>query len=39
VFVPLAVLYRHKPLKLDYLGAALCILGAVYSVFRSPGTT
>jgi hypothetical protein len=28
-----------KPLKLDYLWAAACILGAVYFVFRSPGTT
>jgi uncharacterized protein len=36
VFVPFAVFYMHKPLKLDYLWAALCILGAVYFVFRSP---
>jgi uncharacterized protein (DUF486 family) len=36
VFVPFAVLYMHKPLKLDYLWAALCILAAVYFVFRSP---
>jgi uncharacterized protein len=39
VFVPFAVLYMHKPLKLDYLWAALCILAAVYFAFRSPGTT
>jgi len=39
VFVPFAVLYMHKPLRLDYLWAALCILAAVYFVFRSPGTT
>jgi hypothetical protein len=39
VFVPFAVLYMGKTLKLDYLWAALCILGAVYFVFRSPGTT
>ena len=39
VFVPFAVLYMHKPLKLDYLWAALCILAAVYFVFRSPGST
>ena len=39
IFVPFAVLYMNKPLKLDYLWAALCILGAVYFVFRSPGTT
>ena len=37
VFVPFALLYMHKPLKLDYLWATLCILGAVYFVFRSPG--
>jgi len=39
VFVPFAVLYMGKPLKLDYLWAALCIFGAVYFVFRSPGTS
>jgi uncharacterized protein len=39
VFVPFALLYMHKPLKLDYLWAGLCILAAVYFVFRSPGTT
>ena len=36
VFVPFAVLYMNRPLKLDYLWAALCIMGAVYFVFRSP---
>ena len=35
VFVPFALLYLKEPLKLDYLWAALCILGAVYLVFRS----
>jgi len=39
VFVPFAVLYMHKPLKLDYLWAALCILAAVYFVFRTPTTS
>jgi uncharacterized protein (DUF486 family) len=34
VFVPFALLYMGQPLKLDYLWAALCILGAVYFVFR-----
>lgn len=34
VFVPFAVLYMKQPLKTDYLWAALCILGAVYFVFR-----
>jgi uncharacterized protein len=36
LFVPFAVLYMRQPLKLDYLWAALCILGAVYFVFRTP---
>ena len=35
VFVPFALFYLREPLKLDYLWAALCILGAVYFVFRS----
>lgn len=35
VFVPFAVLYMKAPLKLDYLWAALCILGAVYFMFRT----
>jgi len=38
VFVPFAVFYMGKPLKLDYLWAALCILGAVYFVFRAPAS-
>ena len=35
VFVPFAIYYLKEPLKLDYLWAALCILGAVFFVFRS----
>ena len=35
VFVPFAVLYMKQPLKLDYVWAALCLVGAVYFVFRS----
>ena len=35
VFVPFAVFYLGQPLKLDYLWAGLCMLGAVYFVFRS----
>ena len=35
VFVPFAIFYMNQPLKLDYLWAALCLLGAVYFVFRS----
>jgi len=38
VFAPFAVLYMRQPLKLDYLWAALCIVAAVYFVFRSPQT-
>ena len=34
VFLPFAVLYLREPLKLDYLWAALCVLGAVYFVMR-----
>jgi uncharacterized protein (DUF486 family) len=34
VFVPFALVYMRQPLKLDYLWASLCILGAVYFVFR-----
>ena len=34
VFVPFALLYLKEPLKLDYLWAALCILAAVYFIFR-----
>ncbi len=35
VFVPFAFFYLREPLKLDYLWAALCILGAVFFIFRS----
>ena len=35
VFVPFVIFCMDQPLKLDYLWAALCILGAVYFVFRS----
>ncbi|MBF0317954.1 MAG: DMT family protein [Nitrospirae bacterium] len=35
VFVPFAVFYMGQPVKLDYLWAALCLLGAVYFVFRA----
>lgn len=34
VFVPFAVLYMKQPLRLDFLWAGLCLLGAVYFVFR-----
>ncbi len=35
VFVPFVVFYMGQPLKLDYLWAGLCLLGAVYFIFRS----
>jgi hypothetical protein len=35
VFVPIAALYLREPVKLDYLWAALCLLGAVYFMFRN----
>ena len=35
VFVPFAFFYLKEPLKLDYLWAGLCILGAVFFIFRS----
>ncbi|HEV7366360.1 MAG TPA: DMT family protein [Gemmatimonadales bacterium] len=38
VFAPFAVLYMRQPIKLDYLWAALCLVGAVYFVFRTPAT-
>jgi uncharacterized protein (DUF486 family) len=34
VFVPFAVFYMDQPLKLDYLWATLCMIGAVYFIFR-----
>jgi len=34
VFVPFAVLYMRQSLKWDYLWASLCIMGAVYFMFR-----
>ncbi|HEX6644616.1 MAG TPA: DMT family protein [Gemmatimonadales bacterium] len=39
VFVPFAVLYMRQPVRLDFLWAGLCLLGAVYFMFRgSPAT-
>jgi hypothetical protein len=35
VFVPFSVLYMKQGLKLDFLWAGLCLLGAVYFVFRA----
>lgn len=35
VFVPFAILYLKEPFKLDYVYAGLCMLGAVYFMFRA----
>jgi uncharacterized protein len=35
LFVPFAVLYLNEPIKLDYVWAGLCMVGAVYFIFRS----
>ena len=35
IFVPFAVLYMDQPLKVDYLYAGLCLMGAVYFIFRT----
>lgn len=35
VFIPFALFYMNQPLKLDYLWAGLCLVGAVYFIFRS----
>jgi uncharacterized protein (DUF486 family) len=34
VFVPFVLYYMRQPLRLDYLWASLCMLGAVYFMFR-----
>jgi uncharacterized protein len=35
IFVPFAMVYMNQPFKLDYLWAGLCLVGAVYFIFRS----
>jgi uncharacterized protein len=35
VFVPFALFYMKQPIKLDFLWAGLCLMGAVYFLFRS----
>jgi uncharacterized protein len=35
VFVPFSIFYMKEPLKLDYLWATLCMMGAVFFIFRS----
>jgi uncharacterized protein len=34
VFVPFAMFYMNQPFKLDYVWAGLCLVGAVYFIFR-----
>jgi uncharacterized protein (DUF486 family) len=35
VFVPFAIIFMNQPFKLDYIWAALCLVGAVYFIFRT----
>ena len=35
VFLPFDVFYMHQPMKLDFLWAGLCLMGAVYFMFRT----
>ena len=35
VFVPFAILYMGQPVKLDFVWAGLCLMGAVYFIFRA----
>jgi uncharacterized protein (DUF486 family) len=35
VFIPFAVFYMGEPFKTDYIWAGLCLIGAVYFMFRS----
>jgi hypothetical protein len=38
VFVPFAIWYMKEPLRLDFLWAGLCLIGAAYFMFRTPTT-
>lgn len=35
VFVPFAMIYMNQPFKLDFVWAGLCLVGAVYFIFRT----
>jgi uncharacterized protein len=35
VFVPFAVLYMHQPIRWNFLWAGLCLVGAVYFIFKA----
>jgi uncharacterized protein len=34
VFAPFALMYMHQPLRLNYLWAGFCLVGAVYFIFK-----
>src|SRR6187397_2620671 len=34
IFIPFAIFYMDQPMKLDYLWASLCLVGAAYFMFR-----
>ena len=36
VFLPFAMVYLKQPFKMDFVWAGLCMVGAVYFIFRSP---
>ena len=38
VFVPFAIFYMKQPFRMDFVWAGLCLLGAVYFMFRQPMT-
>ena len=35
VFVPFAIFFMGEPLRLDYVWAGLCLVGAVFFIFRA----
>jgi uncharacterized protein len=35
VFVPFAMFFMNQPFKLDFVWAGLCLVGAVYFIFRA----
>lgn len=39
VFAAFSILYMREPLKLDFLWAGLCLIGAAYFMFRTAGIT
>ncbi len=35
VFIPFSIWYMQQPLRMDYIYAGLCLMGAVYFIFRA----